>query len=103
MHFAPGMWLNPMLDSGNEFEAVISDSAFAAAGVGWSKFSHFSKIEDPPISFADIERSQYQDVFNDSHYAEFSGLWNSNAFTRLIKMELPNNANGIVTGKWVRN
>ena len=33
---------------------------------------------------------------------EFNGLWNSNAFRRLKKGELPKNAN-IVTGKWVRN
>ena len=32
----------------------------------------------------------------------FSGLWNSNAFRRLKKGELPKNAN-VVTGKWVRN
>ena len=82
---------------------VISESAFAAAGVGFSKFPHVSKIEeDPPMSFADVERSQYQDVWNGSDYAEFSGLWNSNAYRRLKKGELPKNAN-VVTGKWVRN
>ena len=54
------------------------------------------------MSFADTERSQYQDVKNDSDYAEFSCLWNSNAFRRLEKGELRNNAN-VVTGKWVRN
>ena len=32
IHFAPGiMWLNPLLDSENDFEAVVSESAFAAA------------------------------------------------------------------------
>ena len=102
MDFASGMWLNPLPDSGNGFGAVIYESAFAAAGVGCSKFPHVSKIEDPPMSFADVERSQYQDVWNDSDYAEFSGLWNSNAFRRLKKGELPENAN-VVTGKWVRN
>ena len=77
---------------------MIYESAFAAAGVGCSKFSHISKIEDPPKSFADVERSQYQDGWNDSDYAEFSGLWSSNAFRRLKKRELPKNANA-VTGK----
>ena len=98
MDFAPGMWLNPLPDSGNSFGAVFSESAFAAAGVGWSKFSHFSKIEDPPMSFADVERSQYQDVWNHSDYAEFGGLWSSNVFRRLKKGELPKNAN-VVTEK----
>ena len=52
--------------------------------------------------FPDVERSQYQDVWNDSDYAEFSGLLNSNAFRRLKRGELPKNAN-VETGKWVRN
>ena len=69
MDFAPGMWLNPLPDSENGFGAVISESAFAAAGVGCSKFPHVSKIEDPPMSFADVERSQHQDAWNDSDYA----------------------------------
>ena len=102
MDFATSMWLNPLPDSGNGFGAVISKSAFAAADVDCSKFPHVSKIQDPPMSFADVERSQYQDVWNDSDYAEFSGRWNSNAFRRLKKEELSNNAN-VVTGKWVRN
>ena len=42
-----------------------------AAGVGCSKFPHVSKIEDPLMSFADVDRSQYQDVWNDSDYAVF--------------------------------
>ena len=96
------MWLNPLPDAGNGFGAVISESTFAAADVGCSTFPHVKKIEDPPMSFADVERSQYQGVWNDSDYAEFSGLWNSNAFRRLEKGELPKNAN-VVTGKWVRN
>ena len=74
MDFTPGTWLNPLRDSGNGFGAVISESAFAAAG--YSGFPHISKIEDPPTSFADVERSQDQDVWNDSDYAEFSGPWN---------------------------
>ena len=102
MEFAPGMWLNPLPDSGNGFRGMISGSAFAAAGVGFSKFPHVSKIEDPPMSFADVERSQYQDVWNGSDYAEFSDLWNTNAYRRLKKGELPKNAN-VVAGKWVRN
>ena len=59
MDFAPDMWLNPLPDSGNGFGAMVSKSAFAAADVGCSEFPHVSKIEDPPISFADVERSQY--------------------------------------------
>ena len=62
MDFAPGMWLSLLRDSGNGFGAVISESAFAAADVGCSKFSRVSKIEDPLMSFAGVERSQYQDV-----------------------------------------
>ena len=53
------MWFNPLLDSGNGFEAVISESAFTAAGVDCSEFPNISKIEHPLISFADVERSQY--------------------------------------------
>ena len=59
MDFPPGMWLNPLPDSGNGFGAVIPESAFATADVGCSKFPHVSKIEDPPTSFADVKRSQY--------------------------------------------
>ena len=33
MNFAPGMWLNPLPDSGNGFGAAISESAFAAAEI----------------------------------------------------------------------
>ena len=40
MGFAPGLWLNPLPDSGNGFWAVVSESAFAATSVGCSKFSH---------------------------------------------------------------
>ena len=74
--FAPAMWLNPLLDPGKRFGAVISESAFAAADddVDCSEFPRFRKIEDPPNSFADVELSQHQDVWNDSDYAEFSGL-----------------------------
>ena len=100
--FAPGVWLDPLLDSGNRYGAVCSESAFARADFDCSEFPHISNIEDPPISFADVDRSQYRDVWNDSDYAEFSGLWKSNTFKRLKKGELPKNANG-VTGKWVRN
>ena len=94
--------MNPLPDSGNGFGAVISESAFAAADVGYSEFPHVTKIEYSSMSLADEKRSQYQDVWNDSDYAEFSDLWNSNAFRRLKKGELPKNAN-VVTGKWVRN
>ena len=88
MDFAPGMWLNPLLDSGNGVGAVIPESVFATADVDCSEFLHIVKIQDPPMSFADVERSQYQNVWNDSDYAEFSGLWNSNAFGRLKEWEL---------------
>ena len=41
MDFAPGMWLNPLPDSGNGFGAVIYESAFAAAGVGgWGSYPY---------------------------------------------------------------
>ena len=102
MDLSPGMWLNPLPGSGNSFGAMTSDSAFVAADIGCSELPHVSKIEDPPMSFADVERSQYQDVWSDSDYGEFSGLWNSNAFRRLKKGELPKNAN-VATGKWARN
>ena len=85
MDFVPGVWLNPLLDSGNGFGALMSESAFAAADVDCSEFPHISEIEDPPISVADVELSLYQDVWNNFDYAEFSGLWNSNAFTCLNK------------------
>ena len=68
-----------------------------------SKFPHISEIEDPPISFADVERSQGQDVWNDSDYAEFRGMWNSNAFRRLKKGEFKKNPNNVVTRKWAKN
>ena len=96
------MWLNPLPGSGNDFGVVISESAFAAADVGCSEFPRISNIEDPPIGFADVERSQYQDVWNDSDYAKSNDLWNPNAFRRLKLGELPKNAN-VVIGKWVRN
>ena len=54
--------------------AVISEIAFMAAGFDCSEFPHINKIEDPPISFADVKRPQYQEVWNDSDYAEFSSL-----------------------------
>ena len=101
MNFAPGMWLNPLLDSGNVFGAVISESALVA-DVDRGGFPYVSKIGDPPISLADVERLQCQDVWNDSDSANFSGLWKSNAFRRLKKGQLPKYAN-VVTGKWVRN
>ena len=48
-----------------------------------------SEIEDPPIHFADVERSQYQ------------GVWNSIALRRLKREKLPKNEN-VVIGKCVR-
>ena len=41
---------------------MISESPFATADFDCSEFLRVSKKEDPPISFADVERSQYQDV-----------------------------------------
>ena len=92
MDFTLGMWLDPLLDSGNSFGAVISENEFAAADFDCSESPHISIIEDPPFSFTDVERSQYQDVWNDSDYAEFSGLCNSNAFRLLRKGELQKSA-----------
>ena len=104
MDFAPGLWLNSLPDSGNGFGAVISESMFVTADVGCNEFPHVSnsKIEDSPISFGDVERSQDLDVWNYLDHAEFSGQWNSNAFRRLKKVEILKNEN-VVTGKWVRN
>lgn len=48
-------------------------------------------IERPTIIFAYVEHSQYQEVWVDSYYAGCSGLWNSNSFRRLKKIELPKN------------
>ena len=73
MDFAPGMWLNPLLDSGNGFGAVVYGSAFATFDVGRSKFPDVSKIEYPSISFADVDCPEYQDVWNDSYYAPEKG------------------------------
>ena len=42
--FAPGMWLNPLLNSGNGYGAVISESAFATADFDCSEFSYIRKI-----------------------------------------------------------
>ena len=83
MDFAPGVWLDPLLDSGNGSGAVCSESAFASADFDCSEFPHISKIEDPPISFAGVECSQYRNVWNDSDFAEFSGMWKWNTFRRL--------------------
>ena len=52
----------------NGFRAVSFESTFAAAGVTCSEFTHISTIEDASISFADVERSQYQHVWKDSDY-----------------------------------
>ena len=42
MDFAPGMWLNPLPDSGNRFGALISGSVFTAADVVRSRFPRVS-------------------------------------------------------------
>ena len=91
--FVPGMWLDPLFDSRNDFGTVVFESAFISADFDSGEFPHIYKVEDPTNSLADVERSHYQDVWNDSDRAEFSSLWNSNAFRRLKKAELPKNAN----------
>ena len=105
MDCATGMWLNPLPDSRNGFGAVISESSFATGDFDYSECPHIinsKKIEEPPTSFANAERLHYEDVWNDSDSAEFSGLWNSNAIRRLKKAELLKNAN-VTTGKWTRH
>ena len=42
MDFSPGMWLNPLPDSGNVFGAVICESAFATAAFDCSEFPRVS-------------------------------------------------------------
>ena len=42
MDFSPGMWLNPLPDSGNVSEAVICESAFATADFDCSEFPRVS-------------------------------------------------------------
>lgn len=75
MNFAPDVWLSPQLDSGNGFEAMCCEGA----NFYDREFPHISQIDDPSISLADVEGLQYQDGWNNSNYAEFSDLWNSNA------------------------
>ena len=53
------MWLNPLLESGDGSGAVCSESAFPSADSDGRDFPHISKIEDPPITFADVERSTW--------------------------------------------
>ena len=45
MNFAPGMWLDPLLDSGNGFGAMASEIVFAAADFDCSEFPYISKVE----------------------------------------------------------
>ena len=73
MDISPSTWLNPLPDSGNVSGAVICESAFATADFDCVEFPHVSWIEDSLMRFADVERSQYQGVWSDSDYAEFSG------------------------------
>ena len=42
MDFSPGMWLNPLPDSGNVSGAVICESAFATADFDCSEFPRVS-------------------------------------------------------------
>ena len=59
MNFAPGMWLDPLLDSGNGFVAVVSESVFVAADFDCSEFPHISKVENLfQLVLRDIKRSQ---------------------------------------------
>ena len=55
MDFAHGMWLDPLLDSGDGFVAVVSESVFAAADFDCSEFPHISKVEDLPTGFAECQ------------------------------------------------
>ena len=72
----PMVCLGPPLESGDDFGAVCSESAFASADFNSSEFLHVTKIEDPPISFADVERLHYQRIWNFfSNYTDFRGLW----------------------------
>ena len=80
---------------------VRFDSAFAGADCDRYKFPHYNKIENPPISFAYIERPQYQDVWNYSDYVKFSGPRSSDAF-RCAKNVMPKNAN-FVKGERARD
>lgn len=80
---------------------MFSESAFPSADSDRNEFPHIGTIEDPSVSFEDFERLQYHDVWNDSDYTQFSGLWNSNALRCLKKGKLPKNAN-FVAGTWVR-
>lgn len=98
------MKLNPLLDSVNGYRSINSKSALTSADSDGREFLHNSKLENPLISFAVVERSQYQGVWNDSDYTEFSDPRNSNTFRCLKKRELPKNAkvateNGSEVGK----
>ena len=48
--FGPGMSFGMMFDSGNDFEKVCSESAFASTDFDSSEFPHFEK-QNIPISF----------------------------------------------------
>lgn len=50
MDFAPGVWLDPLLDSRNGFGAVCSEGVFVSVVSGCSEFPHINKIEDLPSS-----------------------------------------------------
>lgn len=56
MDFAPGMLLDPLLDSRTGFGAVYSENAFASATIDRSELPNISKIEYPPNRFADVKR-----------------------------------------------
>lgn len=56
MDFAPVLWLDPLLKSGNVFEAMCPESAYASADSDVSDL-YVSKVEDTPISFTDVDRS----------------------------------------------
>lgn len=88
MYFPPSLWLDPLLDSGHGFGAVCSGSSFASAKSDGRGFPHITKIE-------------YHQIKNTDH-AEFSGLWNSNAFRCHKTGDLSTNAN-VVTGKWAKS
>lgn len=44
LEFAPGVWLDPLLESDNGFRTMFSESAFAGADSD-SEFLHYCKIK----------------------------------------------------------
>lgn len=57
MDFAPGLWFDPLLDSGNVFGAMCSEREFSGIDSDCSEVPRISRIEDPRTSFTDVEES----------------------------------------------